>query len=70
MSDGYDPKGEPLRYRLNPCDIARFRILAPVGDALAAVWNAFTYGTECNCCLGTRLILWTAVVAGVTKLCW
>lgn len=53
----YDPRTEPLRYRLNPCDIGRFSILAPLGDGLAALWHAFTAKTECPCCLGTRLVV-------------
>jgi hypothetical protein len=46
----------PLRYRLNPCDTERYRVLAPVGDSLAALYDRFTAGTECACCLGMRLI--------------
>lgn len=44
-------------YAGNPCDIDRMRILAPVGDALAALWDGFTAFTDCACCLGTRLAL-------------
>ena len=63
----YDPSTEPLAYRLNPCDIARFAVLAPLGDALAATYRGFTYGTDCQCCLGTRLLiaLAAATSAGV-----
>lgn len=63
----YDPSTEPLAYRLNPCDIARFAVLAPLGDALAATYRGFTYGTDCQCCLGTRLLiaLAAATTAGV-----
>ena len=44
-------------YALNPCDIDRLRFLAPIGDALAALWDGFTSFTDCACCLGTRLAL-------------
>lgn len=47
----------PLRYLLNFCDIDRLKFLAPIGDAVTAIWNGFTFGTDCTCCLGTRLIL-------------
>lgn len=53
----------PLRYRLNPCDYERYRVLAPIGDALAVIWETFTAGTDCPCCLGTRLFLAVAVSA-------
>lgn len=46
----------PWRYRLNPCDIDRSRVLAPLGDALALIWRAFTTKTDCPCCLGLRLV--------------
>lgn len=67
MRGRYDRGGyvlkEKLRYRINPCDYARFKILAPIGDAIAAVWKIFTIGTDCPCCLGTRLILLVALAA-------
>lgn len=44
-------------HQINPCDIDRFNFLAPLGDALAALWDTFTFGTDCACCLGTRLTL-------------
>lgn len=44
-----------ILYAINPCDIDRLRILAPIGDALAALWDGFTAFTDCACCLGTRL---------------
>lgn len=44
-------------YALNPCMNTRMRILAPIGDALAALWDGFTAFTDCACCLGTRLAL-------------
>lgn len=45
-----------LRHQLNPCDVDRFRGLAAVGDALAFLFERFTAGTECICCLGMRLV--------------
>lgn len=45
------------RYNFNPCDMDRFKAIAPIGDALAFIWDTFTGGTECNCCLGTRLVV-------------
>lgn len=54
--DQYDPKGEPLYFRLNPCDMARFKFLAPVGDAMASMWYALTKGTDCPCCLASRVL--------------
>lgn len=68
MAD-FDPSKEPLYLRLNFCDIARFKVLAPIGDAVAVLWRAFTFGTDCECCLGTRLVVWTMLVAGGTALC-
>lgn len=58
---------EPVlwRWRLNPCDIARLRVLVPIGDALAGLWHSFTVGTECPCCLGTRLLVALTGAAGV-----
>lgn len=52
----------PLKYLINPCDIDRARVLAPVGDLLHKVWQGFIYGTDCTCCLGSRLVVWTAAV--------
>lgn len=46
----------PLKYLLNPCDLDRHKVLEYLGDGIAAVWRGFTAGTECPCCLGTRLI--------------
>lgn len=46
-----------ILYAINPCDIDRLRFLAPLGDALAALWDGFTAFTDCACCLGTRLAL-------------
>lgn len=46
-------------YALNPCMNTRMRILAPIGDAVAMLWDAFTAFTDCACCLGTRLIILT-----------
>lgn len=42
---------------INYCDIDRYPGFALPGDAVAALWRAFTHGTECPCCLGTRLLL-------------
>lgn len=44
-------------YALNPCMNTRLRFLAPIGDALAALWDGFTAFTDCACCLGTRLAI-------------
>lgn len=55
-----------LRHIINPCDIDRAKVLAPLGDALHRVWAVFTYGTECTCCLGTRVIMLIAVTAAIT----
>lgn len=43
-------KNEKLLHRLNPCDIARFPCLAPLGDAVARLIP------DCPCCAGFRLI--------------
>lgn len=48
--DDYDPTGDPLRYRLNPCTISRFKVLEPIGDAVAKL------AVECPCCNGFRMI--------------
>lgn len=45
-----------LRHQVNPCDVDRFPVLKPVGDALAALWHAVTADIECPCCLGMRLV--------------
>ena len=55
--------GTPLKYLLNPCDFERLPVLAPVGDALASLYAAFTANTDCPCCLGGRLV--GVAVAGV-----
>ena len=55
----------PLRYLLNPCDIDRHRHLTALGDGIASLWHLFTRGTECPCCLGTRLILLTLAAVGL-----
>ena len=47
------------RYNFNPCDLERFRGLVVVGDALAWLFERFTAGTECVCCLGMRVALLT-----------
>lgn len=44
-----------LRHQLNPCDYDRYRGLSAFGDGVAKVWNLFTAGTDCPCCLGFRL---------------
>lgn len=54
-----------LKYRLNPCDIDRFKALAPIGDALAGLWEGFVASTECPCCLGTRLTLTVILALGI-----
>lgn len=46
----------PLYIKANPCDYCRYRILAPIGDGIANLWFGFTRGTDCPCCLGTRLL--------------
>lgn len=58
--DDYDPTTEPIYRRLNPCDIARYRIIAPIGDAVAKL------ATDCNCCNGFRILiaLGVGVLAG------
>lgn len=43
------------RYNFNPCDLERFRVLAPIGDAAAALYLRLTAGTDCPCCLGMRV---------------
>lgn len=41
---------------INPCDMDRYKGLAPIGDALAKIFQWFTAGTECSCCLGARVV--------------
>lgn len=48
-----------LFFKVNMCDIDRLQFLAPLGDAVATLWDAFTAFTDCACCLGTRLIILT-----------
>ncbi len=38
------------RHYLNPCDIDRARILAPIGDLLAAGQRRLIESTDCPCC--------------------
>ena len=57
------PPSPLLRHRLNPCDIDRYPALAPIGDALHGLYQAFTWGTDCTCCLGAR-VLALALAAG------
>ena len=52
-----------LRYLLSPCDVERLPALAPIGDALHGLYQAFTWGTDCTCCLGAR-VLALALAAG------
>lgn len=54
-----------LYYFCNPCDIDRAKPLAPLGDLMAKLWRVFTYGTDCPCCLFTRLIVLLVVAFGV-----
>ena len=49
-----------LRHKLNPCDIDRYPVLAPLGDMLAASFKLLTYGTDCPCCLAVRVALLAA----------
>lgn len=55
-------KKEPLHLRLNPCDIARFDCLAPLGDLAAKLVP------DCPCCAGFRVI--AAFVAGLGIGAW
>jgi len=55
----------PLKYLLNPCDIDRAKVLAPIGDAFAAIYRRFTAGTECECCLGARVAGLTLAATGL-----
>lgn len=52
-------KKEPLWFRLNPCDIARYDWLAPIGDAVAKLTPA------CACCAGFRMIAALAIGVGL-----
>lgn len=45
-----------FRHRINPCDMDRYAALAPLGDAMAALWYVFTAKTDCPCCLAARLL--------------
>lgn len=44
-----------LKYKLNPCDMDRYPVLAPLGDVFASVTKLFT--VECNCCTGARILV-------------
>lgn len=48
-------KTQPLIYRLNPCDLARFPALARLGDLVAKL------AVECPCCNGFRMIFALAI---------
>ena len=37
-------------HRINPCDIARFRALAPIGDLMAFLQRKLIESTDCPCC--------------------
>lgn len=52
-----------LKHRVNPCDIDRLPELAPVGDALAILFNRFFREPthDCPCCMAVRIILVTSV---------
>lgn len=67
---GGDEPGTPRWLRivrgLNYCDIDRYPGFAPPGDFVAWLWERFTAGTDCPCCLGTRLLLVVATTAAVT----
>lgn len=40
-----------LRYKLNPCDYEHYTWLTPAQK----VFEFFSMGTECKCCLGARI---------------
>lgn len=48
--DGFDPTAYPWYVRLNPCTVARYDWLAPIGDTVAKL------AVECPCCNGFRMI--------------
>lgn len=49
----------PLKYLLNFCDIDRLPVLAPIGDALAALFDRFFREPthDCPCCMAVRVLL-------------
>lgn len=49
--DDFDPTEYPWYVRLNPCTLARYKALAPIGDAVAKL------AVECPCCNGFRMIV-------------
>ena len=51
-----DDTSRKLIHALNPCDYDRYRGLNAVGDSVAWLWNKFTAGTDCPCCLGFRML--------------
>lgn len=55
-------KTQPLYQRLNPCDIARYDWLAPVGDLAAKLIP------PCPCCAGFRLL--AALAVGIALGYW
>lgn len=42
--------------KLNPCDIDHISILTPVEIFVTWLFIKLTSGTECECCLGTRVV--------------
>lgn len=45
------------RHYVNPCDIDRHPALAPLGDALTAVYHATIESTDCPCCRAIRVLV-------------
>ena len=54
-------------HRINPCDIARFRVLAPIGDLLDTAQRRLIESTDCPCCRfgRTLAIAFIAFVIGL-----
>lgn len=52
-----------VRY-INPCDIDRCPLLAPIGDACYATYKLYN-NVDCDCCKGMRIIATGLVGIGV-----
>jgi len=49
---------------INPCnaDPDKQPKLTNIADFLALIWRGFTYGTDCPCCLASRLLTLSLVL--------
>ena len=50
LKEDPDQEPTPFKYKINPCDYERYKVLAPIGDFVAL------FGSDCKCCSGARVL--------------